>query len=70
MKRLIPQLIILSAIIIGCNKTEEDIIWQGSFGQGRALCVRTTGDSGFVSVGEVQGRLYLLYLDEDKKKGS
>ena len=68
MKRLIPQLIILSAIIIGCDKTEENIIWQGSFGQGRALSVQTTGDSGFVSVGESLGSLYLLYLDEDKKK--
>lgn len=68
MKRLIPRLIILSAIIIGCNKTEENIIWQGSFGQGRAICVKTTGDSGFVSVGELQGKPYLLYLDEGKNK--
>lgn len=68
MKRLIPLLCILSAIITGCKESEENIIWQGSFGLGKALCVKTTGDTGYVSVGEVQGKLYLLYLDKDKNK--
>jgi len=60
--------LLISAFIAGCSKTEDDIIWQSSYGQGTALGIETTGDSGFVSVGKMDDKLYLLYLDNNKNK--
>ena len=68
MNRLLILLIVLSAIFSGCKKNEDNIIWQGTYGRGAALCVKSAGDTGYVSVGTLEGNLYLLYLDKDKNK--
>jgi hypothetical protein len=60
--------ILAAAAFISCNKTSENIMWERSFGQGKALFVSATGDSGIVSCGELEGKQYLLFLDEEKNQ--
>jgi hypothetical protein len=60
--------IFISSILIGCSETSENIMWEKSFGQGKALFVEATGDSGIVSCGEMNGKQYLLFLDEEKNQ--
>jgi hypothetical protein len=67
MKRFI-LFIIAGAALASCTKTQENIIWEKSFGHGKALFVAATGDTGLVSCGEMDGKQYLLFLDEDKNK--
>lgn len=61
-------LIILATSLWGCNKTNDNIIWEKVFGPGKALFVSATGDTGFVSCGESDGKQYLLYLNPEKSK--
>lgn len=58
--------IITATALVSCSKTTENIIWEKSFGKGKALFVQATGDSGIVSCGEMNGKQYLLFIDEDK----
>jgi hypothetical protein len=69
MSRLLFLFPVFLLIVAGCNETEENIIWQGTYGQGNALFVKTTSDTGFVSAGTLEGKQYLLFLKNDKSKG-
>jgi hypothetical protein len=60
--------ILAAAAFVGCSKTSENIMWERSFGKGKALFVGATGDSGIVSCGELDGKPYLLFLDEEKNQ--
>jgi hypothetical protein len=60
--------IIAAAAFVSCTKTSDNIIWEKSFGQGKALFVGATGDTGIVSCGELDGKQYLLFLDAAKNK--
>lgn len=59
-------LIIVAAALSSCSKTTENIIWEKSFGHGRALFIQATGDTGIVTCGESDGKQYLLFLDAEK----
>jgi hypothetical protein len=61
-------LLIIAASLWSCSKSSDNIIWERSFGPGKALYVKATGDSGFVSCGESGGKQYLLFLDKEKNK--
>jgi hypothetical protein len=67
MNRVFLFIISVSALV-SCTKTSENIIWERSFGEGTALFVEATGDSGLVSCGTLDGKQYLLFLDEDKNQ--
>jgi hypothetical protein len=61
-------LFIIASALVSCSKTTENIIWESSFGKGKALFVQAAGDTGIVSCGEMDGKQYLLFLDADKNK--
>lgn len=67
MNRVILFIIAASALV-SCSKTTENIIWESSFGKGKALFVQAAGDTGIVSCGEMDGRQYLLYIDAARNK--
>jgi hypothetical protein len=62
------SLILVALSLWSCHKSGENIIWEKSFGPGKALFVEATGDTGVVSCGESSGKQYMLYLNEDKAK--
>lgn len=64
------SLLILFTLIIavsGCKKEDDNIIWEKSFVQGKALYLRATPDSGLISCGQSSGSPYLILIDADKK---
>ena len=60
-------LLVLSLIIVSCNKETDDLIWEKSFGPGNAFFVRSASDSGIVSCGTLNGSPYLIRLTRDRK---
>jgi hypothetical protein len=67
MKKILIFLI-LPALLISCKKTAENIVWEKSYGTGKAVFVKSAGDTGFVSCGESGGRQYLLSVDKNGNK--
>jgi len=61
-------ILILPVFFTCCKKQGENIIWERSYGTGQAVTVKTTGDSGFVSVGAEGGNQYLLVTDINGNK--
>ncbi|MCJ7446939.1 MAG: hypothetical protein MUO72_04545 [Bacteroidales bacterium] len=60
--------LILIFLFSSCKKEgNDDFIWEKSFGQGDALFIRSTPDSGFVSCGELNSKPYLIKLSKDRK---
>jgi hypothetical protein len=66
MKRVLP-LIIVIVLLASCKKSENDFIWERSYGKGTALFVKTTPDSGLIASGEVTGKPYLIRLNSSRK---
>lgn len=66
MKRLIPILILIM-MLSSCKKSENDFIWEKSYGKGKALFLKTSYDSGFVACGETDGKPYLVRLTKNRK---
>jgi hypothetical protein len=65
MNRLVPVLI-LTLMTSACNKDENSIIWERSFGEGKAIFVSAAPESGIIAAGTLSGKPYLLKLAEDK----
>jgi hypothetical protein len=66
--KVIIKVLILIFLISSCKKEgNDDFIWEKSFGQGDALFIRSTPDSGFVSCGELNSKPYLIKLSKDRK---
>lgn len=61
-------LLILAALLSGCKKNAENIVWERSYGTGKAVFVRSAGDTGYVSCGEAGGKPYLLFIDKNSNK--
>ena len=59
-------LLLFSLLIISCKKESDNIIWQRSFGEGNALFVMSSPDSGIVACGEVSASPFLIKLSRDK----
>jgi hypothetical protein len=67
----IPFILILVLMLLpGCRKSSNNLIWEKSFGKGRALFIKATSDSGLISCGQLEGKPYMLKLDKDKKSES
>jgi len=67
MKKILIFLI-LPLSLVSCKKNTENIVWEKSYGSGKAVFVKTMGDSGFVSCGEIEGKQYLLFTDKNSNK--
>ena len=68
MKRLILYLLILLFILLqSCRKSENDFIWEKSYGKGAALFVVTSSDSGFAACGEMEGKPYFIRFDKNRQ---
>ena len=65
MKRLIP-LLILIMMLSSCRKSENDFIWEESYGKGEAIFLKTSTDSGFIACGEMDGKPYLVRLTKTR----
>lgn len=52
--------------LLSCRKESDDIIWERTFGEGRALYVRSASDSGIISCGSLEGKAYLVKLARDR----
>ena len=64
MRRLIPLLIIVLILFASCRKTESDFLWEKSYGNGEALFLNTSSDSGLIACGQVGGKPYFIRLDK------
>ena len=62
----IPVLILTLFVIISCKKESNDAKWEGLFGQGNALFVKASSDSGTIACGILDNKPYLIKLSEDK----
>jgi hypothetical protein len=69
MNRILVILIVL-LVLPGCRKSSSNLIWERSFGNGKALFVMETPDSGIISCGELAGNPYLVKLNKHKTKES
>jgi len=49
-----------------CKKSENDFIWEKSYGTGEALFLKTSSDSGFVACGQMNGKPYLIRLTKNR----
>lgn len=65
MKRLFPVLI-LFVMLLSCKKSENDSIWEKSYGKGEALFLSTLSDSGFVACGADDGSPYLIRFNRKR----
>lgn len=66
--KAIFKVLILIFLFSSCKKDgSDDFIWEKSFGQGDALFISSTPDSGFVSCGELNSKPYLIKLSKDRK---
>jgi hypothetical protein len=61
-------ILIISTLFYGCSKVNEKNLWEKTFGTGKAIYVKNMADSGTVSCGVLDGKKYLLVLDQEKKK--
>jgi hypothetical protein len=68
MIRLILVLILFSLLTFSCRKSNNEFIWERSYGTGVALFTKATLDSGVVACGELEGRKYLVRLDKKRNK--
>ncbi len=66
--RKVLFILFIPLLLQGCKKSTENILWEKSFGTGRALIVRNVGDTGFVSCGEMDGKQYLIFTDKSGNK--
>ncbi len=65
MKRLIP-VFILFLLLSSCKKSESDFIWEKSYGNGEALFVKTSADSGFTACGKIEDKPYFIRLNKTR----
>jgi hypothetical protein len=70
MNRIPIILILVLTLITGCRKSNNNYIWEKSFGKGRALFIKATPDSGLISCGQLEGKPYMIKLDKNKNKTS
>ncbi len=61
-------LIILLFILLACNKTEDNIIWEKTIGEGEAFCIASVCDTGIICGGTLSGKPYLLFLNNKYHK--
>jgi hypothetical protein len=61
-------LLMLAASLLSCKKSTENIIWERSYGTGKAAFIRSAGDTGFVTCGSLGGKEYLLAVDNNGNK--
>jgi len=66
MKRLIPLLILIT-LFSSCKKSESDFIWEKSYGNGEALFIKSSSDSGFTACGETEGNPYFVRMNKSRK---
>ena len=62
MNKLVLSLFVALALL-SCKKSGENIVWERTYGKGKALCVRNTADTGIVSCGQLEGNQYLMLTD-------
>jgi hypothetical protein len=67
MKKILV-ILILPALLLGCKKSTENIIWEKSYGSGKADFIKAIGDTGFVTCGQVEGKEYILVVDNNSNK--
>lgn len=65
MKKLIPVLILL-VLISSCRKSENDFVWEKSYGKGKALFIKASSDSGLVATGGMDGKPYFIRLNKKR----
>jgi hypothetical protein len=53
-------------LLFSCKKESDDILWERTFGEGRALYVRSASDSGIISCGILDGKAYLVKLSRER----
>jgi len=66
MKRL-PVLISILLLVFSCKKETSDAKWERIFGQGNALFVESSPDSGIIACGTLDNKPYLIKLSKDNK---
>ncbi|HVN56868.1 MAG TPA: hypothetical protein VMT63_01100 [Bacteroidales bacterium] len=66
--RKIFYILVLLVPLVSCKKASENIVWERSYGKGRAAFVKNTGDTAFLSCGELDGKQYLLLTDHKGTK--
>ena len=64
-KRLILLLILIS-LLSSCRKSESDFIWEKSYGNGEALFLKASSDSGFIACGQKGGKPYFLRFNKER----
>jgi hypothetical protein len=70
MNRFYSILILVLFISHGCRKSNNNPVWERTYGKGKAIFIEATADSGLISCGEVESTPYLLKLDRDMNKVS
>jgi hypothetical protein len=70
MNRMPVTLILVLLLLPGCKKSNNNYIWEKSFGNGRALFIKATSDSGLITCGQLEGKPYMVKLDKSKNKTS
>ncbi|MBP8959131.1 MAG: hypothetical protein KBG40_01745 [Bacteroidales bacterium] len=61
-------LVILLFIFSACNKTEDNIIWERTIGEGEAFCIASASDTGIICGGTLSGKPYLLFLNSKHER--
>jgi len=67
MVRLFPVLILV-LLFSSCRKSNGEFLWERSLGQGEALFIKATSDSGFAVCGNLNNKPYFAKFDSEKKK--
>ena len=70
MMRKYLVILIVPLLVFSCKKSSDTIVWEKSYGPGKAAFIKNTGDTGYVSCGENGGRQYLLFTDPKGNKKS
>jgi hypothetical protein len=66
MEKISAVIILFLILSSGCKKSTNDPQWERSFGNGTAMFLKATTDSGLLSCGELEGKPYLIKLDRNK----
>jgi hypothetical protein len=66
MKKSLIPLFIFMLMLSYCKKSETDFIWERSYGEGEALFLRSSSDSGIIACGEISGKPYLIRLGKNR----
>jgi hypothetical protein len=66
--RKVLIIVLLPLLFTGCKKNGENIVWERTYGTGKAFFVKNLADTAIVACGESEGKQYLLLTDRNGNK--